>query len=220
MSGTLQRPAVAGRDRYHLAADAFLFSGVITLVGFGLQELLVLLVSGGNPDPMTAPVWLEGMGLAFIAASFLAAPIIAWQVHGRSLSGAIVLGGIVGAVVAGPVVGAAFFGLFSLWRFVPAFYPREEMGPWDLGVVVALATLAFLAGPVIAAVRDLTGTKEHVRLDRLRLGALAIVLVAVIVSLVIGGEGAEAGLFAVAFGAGAAMAVVFMDLLARWRARG
>ena len=63
------------------------------------------------------------------------------------------------------------------------------------GAVAALAVVAFLAKPVAAAVRDLTGAREHARRHGLRLAIAAVGLVAIIASVFVGGETAELGAF-------------------------
>ena len=84
--------------------------------------------------------------------------------------------------------------IIPLTRLIPIPVPEEE-GPWVLVIVAAVAVVAFLAAPVAVAVRDIAGPKEHVRRHLLRLAIVALGLVAIVVSVFIGGETAELGLF-------------------------
>lgn len=220
MSETLQRPDVASRDRHPLAADAFLYAAVIFLVGIGIQELIAYLISGNQPESLGPAVWLQLLGMLAMPAAAVGGPLLAWLAHRRLLQGRDLLAAVLGAVIGGLLVGFAFVTLLVMWRFVPGFYPRDEQGPWDLGVVVAVAALAFLAKPVIGAVRDLAGARRHSGRDWLRLVALALTLAAVIVSLVVGGETAELGLFTAPVAAGAACAAVVMDIRQVRQSRG
>lgn len=217
MSGTLERPVVASRNRYHLAVDAFLFAAVIFLIGIGLQAIAAWVTSGGDPGAAMMPAWVEGLGMLAMLVGVVGGALLAWLVHGRALRGRDLLGAVVGVAVGGVALVVAFFALFSLWRFVPAIVPRDQVGPVDGAIVLAVAVLAFLAKPVIAAIRDLWRDRLHPGRDWLRLGALALVLGAVVVSAVIGGEAAELGAFAVPIAAAAACAVTGMDLLAARR---
>jgi hypothetical protein len=215
MTVTPTRPVVRTRVRYHLAADAFLYAAVIILVAIGVQELLGSLISGGERESLTAPpVWLETIGALAMPVAVIGGPLLAWRVYGREIGWRDVVAAVVGAVIGGAAVGAAFMLLFSIVRLLPSA-PGEE-GPWGLVVVATVAVVAFLVGPVIEAVRDLVGTRQHPMRHWLRLGALAIGLAGVIVSVVAGGESAELGLFLVLPAATAACAAVAMDF---WRSR-
>lgn len=207
MSGTLVRPVVGSRDRYPLAVDAFLYAAVIFLIGMGLQLLAASVVSGGTPDATIIPPWVEALGTVSMLASVVGGPLVAWRVHGRTLHGRDLLGVIVGVAVGGVLLILVFFALMSLWRFVPAMVPRDEVGPVDGAIVLAVVVLAFLAKPVISVSRDVAGPREHVLRDWLRLGAPGVALAAVVVSIMLGGEGAELGAFMVPSAAAAACAV-------------
>lgn len=87
----------------------------------------------------------------------------------------------------------------------------DTEGPWLLVIVAALAAVAFLAKPVATAVRDLAGPREHPRRHVLRLAIVALALVAIVVSIVIGGESAELGLFALMPAVPAAFVALAVD---------
>jgi len=206
------RPAVGSRVRHHLAADAFLYAAFICLVAIGVQELLGSLISGGELESLTAPpMWLGLIGALAMPVAVIGGPLLAWRVYGREFGWRELLAAVIGAVAGGAVVAAGFMVLFFIMRLLPSFSPRDE-GPWGLVVVATVAVVAFLARPVVAAVRDLVGTRRHPVRDWLRLGALAIGLAAVVVSVVAGGESAELGLFLALPAAAAACAALAMDL--------
>jgi hypothetical protein len=215
MTTTSERPVVESRARHHLAADAFLYAAFIVLVGFGLQELLWYLISGGDSSVVVPPVWLQLIGALAMPVAVIGGPLLAWWVHGRRFGWRELLAGGVGAVVGGALLSAAFAVLFVVLRLIPSFYPRDD-GPWDVVVIATVAVVAFLAQPVIAAVRDLAGAKRHPVRDGLRLGILAIGLAAVVVSVMAGGESAELGLFLALPAAPAACAAVAADM---WQSR-
>ena len=62
MTETLHRPVVGSRERYPLAADAFLYAAMIYLVVGVLQQGIAYLLSGGDMGTWRPPVWLEAMG--------------------------------------------------------------------------------------------------------------------------------------------------------------
>lgn len=214
MTETLQGPVVEPHERHHLAADAFLFAALVFLVGIGLQELLAALVTDG-PSGTPGPVWLELVGAVALPVAVLGGPLLAWRVHGRGPGWRDVLAAVLASLLGSVVLGLAFTTLFLLLRLLPSFRPQDE-GPWDLVAIVTIAVVALLARPVLAAVRDLTGARRHARRDTLRLGALTVMLAAVVISLFVGGEGAELGLFLAMPAAVAALAVAAMDW---WRSR-
>lgn len=214
MTETLQRPAVVSRERHHLAADAFLAAAFIFLVVIGAQELIAYLLSGGEMGTWTPPVWLEVIGALGLPLAVIGGPVLAWLLYGRHIGWRDLVVAVVGGVVGGALLGVAFMAVFFATRLLPIPFPRE--GPWELVIISTLAAVAFLAQPVIVAVRDLAGTKEHVRRHSLRLAIVVLGLAAVIVSMFIGGETAELGMFMLLPAAPAALAVIAMDW---WRAQ-
>jgi hypothetical protein len=210
MTKTLQRPVVANRERYPLAADAFLYAAMIFLVAMVLQGGIAYLLSGGDTGTWTPPVWLEAVGALGMPLAVVGGPLLAWLIYGRHLGWREVVAAVVGAVLGGAVFGVVFFALVFLTRLIPSPVPEEE-GPWGMVIVTALAVLAFLAKPVIVAVRDLAGIKEHARRHGLRLAVVLLGLIAVIASVFVGGETAELGMFLLLPAVPAAVAAIAMD---------
>ena len=194
MTETLHRPAVASRERHHLAADAFLLAALIFLVVIAVQESTALLLGAGESGTWTPPVWLEAISALGMPIAVTVARLLAGLVYGRLIGGRDLVAGVVGARVGGAAFSIAMVGIVFLTRFISTAVDDEE-GPWGLVVIVTLAVVAFLAGPVAAAVRDLVGPKEHLGRHLLRLAIVALGLVAIVVSVFIGGEVAELGLF-------------------------
>ena len=214
MTETLHRPAVAGRERHNLAADAFLAAALIYLVAIGATEFIAYLLSGGDMETWTPPVWLAAIGALGMPLAVIGGPLLAWRVHGQHLGWRDLVAAVVGAVLGGALLGIAFFAMFALTRFLPSPVPEEE-GPWGMVIVATLSVLALLAKPVVVAVRDLAGAREHARRHGLRLGIVGLGLVAVVASVFVGGETAELGMFLLLPAVPAAVAVIAMD----WRAR-
>ena len=214
MTETLKRPVVSSDERYPLAADAFLYAAMIFLVAMVVQEGIAYLLSGGELDTWTPPVWLEAVGALGMPIAVIGGPLLAWRVYGRHLGWRELVAAAVGAVLGGAVFGIAFFALFLLTRLVPSPAPEEE-GPWGMVIVTALAVVAFLAKPVVVAVRDLAGVKEHARRHGVRLAVVVLGLTAVIPAALVGGETAELGMFLLLPAVPAAVAVTAMDW---WRA--
>lgn len=210
MTETLQRPVIASRERYPLAADAFLYAAMIFLVAGILQEGIAYLLSGGEMGAWTPPVWLEAIGALGMPLAVIGGPLLAWRIYGRHLGWRDLLAAVVGAVLGGAVFGIVFLALVFLMRLVPSPVPEEE-GPWGMVIVTALAVVAFLAKPVIVAVRDLAGMKEHARRHGLRLAVVVLGLIAVVASVFVGGETAELGMFLLLPAVPAAVAAVAMD---------
>ena len=209
MTRTLQRPVVASRERHSLAADAFLYAAMIFLVAMMLQEGIAVVLPGdmGTSPP---PTWLEAIGALAMPLAVVGGPLLAWRTYGRHLGWRQLLTAVVGAVLGGAVFGIAFFALFFLTRLIPSPVPEEE-GPWGMVIVTAIAVVAFLAKPVVVAVRDLARAREHVRRHALRLAVVALGLVAVIAAVFVGGETAELGMFLLLPAVPAAVAAIAMD---------
>jgi hypothetical protein len=210
---TLQRPGVASRERYPLAADAFLYAAMIFLVAMVLQEGIAYLLSGGDTGTWTPPVWLQAIGALGTPLAVIGGPLLAWRIYGRHLGWRELVAAAVGAILAGAAFMVTFFALVFLTRLIPSPVPEEEEGPWGMVIVTALAVVAFLAKPVIVAVRDLAGTKEHARRHGLRLAVVVLGLIAVIASVFVGGETAELGMFLLLPAVPAAVAAIAMDWL-------
>lgn len=210
MTETLHRPTVVSRERHTLAADAFLAAALTFLVVIGVQELLAYLLAGGDMGTWTPPAWLELVGALGMPLALVGGPLLAWRLYGRHVGWRDLVAAVVGGVVGSALLSLAFMVLFFVLRLLPTPW-RNEDAPWDLVIVASIAAIAFLAKPVIVAVRDLAGAREHPRRHGLRLGVLALGLAAIAVTVVIGGETAELGMFLALPAVPAAVAVVAMD---------
>lgn len=210
MTETLHRPTVVSRERHGLAADAFLAAALIFLVVIGVQELLAYLLAGGDMESWTPPVWLEVVGALGMPLALVGGPLLAWRLYGRHIERRDLVAAVVGGVVGSALTSMAFMVVFFVLRLLPTPW-RNEDAPWDIVIVASIAAIAFLARPVIVAVRDLAGPREHPRRHALRLGVLALALAGIAVSVVIGGETAELGMFLALPAVPAAMAVLAMD---------
>lgn len=209
MIETLHRPPVESRERHHLAADAFLSAALIFLVVIGVQEGLASLMARGELGTWTPPVWLELIGALGIPLAVIGGPLLAWRLYGRPLSWQHLVAGVAGAVAGAAALAVA---LGVLVRLNPlARIGGDTEGPWLLVIVAALAAVAFLAKPVATAVRDLAGPREHQRRHLFRLAIVAVGLVAIAVSILIGGEAAELGLFALLPAVPAAFVALAVD---------
>lgn len=211
MAGTASRPQSTERpERHDVAADAFLLAAAVFLLGTAIQGGMVTAFGGLS----TSPAWTDGIGMLAILAAAFGAPLLAWRLHGHHTHLRDGVAGLVGVVAGLVLTLACFSGLFFLFSKVPPLFERDKYGPIDVGAVVAILTVVFLWKPVgraIAALRS--GRRFGVPVLRL---ALLIALVAVVVgSLVIGGEGAEVGLWLAPTGFGAAAATVGADVAQR-----
>ena len=205
MTGQTVRPHLV--ERHDLAADAFLLAGLIFLIGILIQTFAVF----GFDGEATLSMWTELIGIAAIVVAVIGAPLAVWVLHGHHLKIRDALGALLGLVVGGVAGIAVFFLVFQLWRFVPAVFDRDQYGPLDLGILMALAAAGFLVGPVKRAIVDLRGERRQVRVDWVRIGALAALVAVVLVSVFLGQ--AEVGLWLVPIGAGAAMAIIGAELI-------
>lgn len=203
--------------RILLAADAFLFAATLDLCVTALFGGIILLadVDMAHVGTTLGPAWGSAISLALSGVLLLGGAVVAWRLHHRSFSAGVfvtmLLGGVAGAAISMSllVTGA------RLLRFVS---PRGGDGPpWFSIAVLAVLVAAFLAVPVIDAVRDFAvRRRRHVTLDRLRIGALALGVALALVALPwMGARGdsemGEAGVFVAPFAAAAAFAVVAAD---------
>ncbi|MGA8047614.1 MAG: hypothetical protein WCA30_15250 [Dermatophilaceae bacterium] len=194
MTETLHPPAVASRERHYLTADAFLLAALIFLVAIAVQQTIALLLGAGESGTWTPPVWLQAIGALGMPLAVIGGPLLAWWLYGRHLGWRDLVAGVMGIVLAGAAFSIAMVVVVFLTRVISTSVDEDE-GPWGLVVIATLAVVAFLAGPVAAAVRDLVGPKEHLGRHLLRLAIVALGLVAIVVSVFIGGEVAGLGLF-------------------------
>ncbi|MGB7962634.1 MAG: hypothetical protein WCF12_06695 [Propionicimonas sp.] len=203
--------------RLMLCADAFLFSGALFMLTEGLMGIVVALTG----SEVRIPEWLEFAGIFLILGSLVAGVVTAWRVHGRAWQRNSWIGLLLGVVVGGAAMNLLIMAIATFGRFIPNPVPDE--GPWGLVIVTVVAVVAFLAVPVLDAIRDLTGQRVRVRIDTLRLAAFAVIVALVAATVVVGiqqeSELGEAGLFMVLLAAPAALAVLGMDLFEAWRSK-
>ena len=213
----LQGRENSGR-RLMLCADAFLFSGALFMLTEGLMGIVVALTG----SEASIPEWLEFAGIFLMLGSLVAGVVIAWRVHGRAWRRQSWIGLLVGMVIGGAAMNLLILGIAAFGRFIPNPFPGE--GPWGLVIVVVIAVVAFLAAPLVDAMRDLApGRRVRVVIDALRLGAFAVIVALVAGTVAVGiqqeSELGEAGLFMVLLAAPAALAVLGMDLFEAWRSK-
>ncbi len=204
--------------RLMLCADAFLFSGALFMLTEGLMGIVVALTG----PAVRIPEWLEFAGIFLMLGSLVAGAVTAWRVHGRAWQRNSWIGLLVGVVAGGAAMDLLIMAIAAFGRFIPSPVPDE--GPWGLVIVMVIAVLAFLAVPLVDAIRDLVpGRRSHVRIDALRLGAFAVIVALIAGTVAVGfqqeSELGEAGLFMVLLAAPAAVAVLVMDLFEGWRSK-
>lgn len=182
---------------YHVGVDAFLYGCATMLVLLMLAEGLFALLPKSPTGE--APLWGDAVGMLTMVGSFAVGALAALVIHGHSLRTARTwLGMGLGLLVGAAALAMGFFAL----RRIPS--PVAQEGPWGAVIGLVIVVLVFVVPALVAAVRDLIGARRQPVVDWLRLGAAAIALAIVIGSLVIGGETAEAGVFAALFAGGPA----------------
>lgn len=194
-------------DRYFTSADAFLLSGALLFLLLGVSEPVF------SEPSIAAQVFSQVM----FVGSVVAGVVLAWVLHGHQLRGSTWIGMLIGALVGGVLLVPAFFALFTLGQFVPNPFPEE--GPWGAVLLLLAVVIAFLALPTYQAMRDLVTRTGDLRVAGVRLGALAVIVAAVVVTIVIGGETAEAGIFMVPVAAAGAVSVGGIAWFEGWRSR-
>lgn len=214
-----------GTGRLALAADAFLFAAALNISTSAVFMAVNAATGFANTDMTESPPLATAMQAGFMLATVgvvAYGAVMAWRSHGRSLTPATGAWMLLGAVLGTP----AALGVFGLAAYSVSKIPvgSPESPPWLAIGLLAAVVVAFLAAPVVAAIRDLSGPKERVRLDWMRLGALGIVIAMAVVALPIIGtlgdsEVAEAGIFMVPFASAAIFAVLGADFATRMRER-
>jgi UDP-N-acetylmuramyl pentapeptide phosphotransferase/UDP-N-acetylglucosamine-1-phosphate transferase len=116
------------------------------------------------------------------------------------------------------VVLPPFFALILLGRIIRSPLPDQE-GPWGAVLLVSLVVVAFLAPPVLDSLRDVARRSGELRVVVVRLSTLAIIVAAVTITSLIGGETAEAGMFMVPVSAASAAAIAVLAMVDGRRAR-
>lgn len=212
MNATGTQTLAPSRDRYLLGADAFLVSGVMFTVVMLLELLVWSLI--GDHDPS-----LEWINMVLIVVGAMAAAVLTWWLHGAALRRPDWLALVLGTLLGGPLLVGVVWGLFAgIGQALPNPFP-ENQGPWGLVILVAVAVVAGLAVPVVAAIRDLAGPRKSVLTSVSRLAALILWVIIIVVSLIVGGEGAEAGLFMVLFAPAGVAGVLVADFFEARRRR-
>jgi hypothetical protein len=207
MEPKVDRP-VARRARYLMSVDAFLLSGALFMVALGLTAF-------GFPEPS---VWSQLASQLVLVGSVLAGAVLAWTLHGHPLRATTWLGLVAGTILGAAVAVPVFLALLQLGRLLQLPFPDQE-GPWAAIALVTVVVVAYLAVAAIGAVRDLANRTGSSRIAVVRLGALVVMLATVVITLLIGGETAEAGLFMVPVAGAGAVAVIVMAWFEGWWAR-
>ncbi|GAA3798677.1 hypothetical protein [Cellulomonas soli] len=218
MSDTVR--SATGRQRLRMCADAFLLAGLLFVL---TQGALALLATALGLDEGAPPDWIGLLSPLLAVAAVVAGAVGSWRLHGRPLSRPAWAGLALGAVLGGPLASAGFMAVAGLSQLVPWPGPRRSEGPWVAVGLLTLVVVAFLALPVVDAVRDLAGARTSVLADRVRLAALLLTLAVVAVTTAIGvargDETGEVGVFLVLVAVPAATAVLGADLVLTSRAR-
>ncbi len=210
--------------RVLLAADAFLFAAAFTIVGSVVLIGINAATGALDQDTVTATAGalaIQGGSLLLSLVAVGAGAVLAWRLHGRALTPMVGLFMGVGVVVGAPFAFAVFGGLAYLISRIPI---GSDGPPWLAIGFLAVAVAALLLMPIIDAIRDTRGAREHTRLDTLRWIALAVVIAIAVIALpvlgAIGGtELGEAGIFMVPFSLAGALAVLGGDLYCGLRDR-
>lgn len=210
--------------RVLLAADAFLFAAAFTILASVVLIGINMATGALNQDTVSASpaaLAIQGGSLLFSLIAVGGGALLAWRMHGRSLTPQVGAFMAIGVLLGTPVAFAAFGGLAYLMSRIPT---GNEGPPWLAIGVLAAAVIALLVMPVVDSVRDVRGGREHTRLDMLRWIALAVVVAIAVIALpvlgAIGGtELGEAGIFMVPFSLAAGIAVLSGDLYCTYRDR-
>lgn len=211
-------------SRLLFAADAFLFAAAFTILGslvlIGLNSLTGAL-DQDTTQATAAALAIQGGSLLLSLLAAGGGAVLAWRLHGRALTWQVSAAMVVGVVVGTPIAFAAFGGFMFLTSRIPL---RAEGPPWIAIGALATLVVALLAMPVVDTVRDTRGPRTHLRLDSLRLIALAVVVAIAVVALpvagaIAGNELGEAGLFMLPFSLAGALAALGGDVYCRYRDR-
>lgn len=192
-----------------LAGDAALLTAALFGAGTGVFALAVAPTGGADQD--VPWVW-QLLSVVLMVGAVVVGPVSAWILHGRRLSWAAVIGGVLGGFLASMLLGAATMLLVGVGVTVSAITGSELAGPITTLALAGLVLLALAVWLARDAVRDLAPERRaHPRLDVVRLVAIGLVAVVAVGSLVWsathpGDESAE--LIAFALGTGLLGAVI------------
>ena len=192
----------AANPAYLVTADAFTYAAAVLLMLLTIEALAVSAIFPGTPAEQL-PQWTQATGPLMLAGAVLIGVLGAWRANGRGFRGRTWAGMALGLVAGTVVMALGFWAIVGVRSLLPPVLP-ESSGPWDLVAVVVLAALVLVVPAAVTAVRDLRGQRESGRADVLRLVALGVALLLVVGSIAIGGETAEAGIFAAGIGGAAA----------------
>lgn len=200
------------RDHALLIGDGFMLTAATMAMAIGIT--LGLYVAAGSPGDT---VYWALLNVTLMAAGGIAGVIAAWMLHGRRITGAASVGGLLGVVASSVVMPAFVFVAYLLGLLASIFTAWEFAGPLAAAVVFGAAAVALMVWLLVDAMRDLAPSRRtHFRLDLARIGAaLALVVLAVIVIVMAmqpdGAETAEAIIFALIAGVGGALMVAGAD---------
>lgn len=204
--------------RILLAADAFLLAGTLDLLLTAAFALVIALadVNMENAASSLGAVWGSVISVSASVVLLTGGAVAAWLLHRRTFdlaSTLSLLAGAVGGLAVSMSLLVSGARLFRMLRLGPRQGP-----PWAGIIFLALLTVAFLAIPLIDAVRDLRARRRHVLLDWLRLVGLAVLAALALVVLpwlgaAQGSEMGEAAVFMVPFAAAAAIGVALADFV-------
>lgn len=205
-------------QRLGLTADAFLFSAAfdiaVTTLLLGVPSAL-----GADLSKLDAlgPYLGSIISLVVTAIVVFAGAAFTWRMYGRRLDGRAIAGMVAGVVVGGPAAMAVFTTSAMLLSRIPG---RREGPPWLAIGLLAVLAIAFAAVPIVNAVRDMSGGRDHLLLDRLRIIALLVTIGCSVALPFMGGKNGELGeaaIFMVPFAAAGALAALGADILDRSR---
>jgi hypothetical protein len=197
-----------------------LFAGatvaLVVMLDLGLGALAGLRFLDPLQAALPASALTGVLSGALFVLSVLGAALVAWRMHGRQLTWGSAGGLFVAFLVAAGISLAAWFGLFSL-RLVESTTPA---GSWPQLAVLALVALLLGVPPVVDALRDVPRThRAHARLDWVRLGALAVLVLPAVIFEMSGIDVIEPAAFIMPGAIAASLAVAAVDLVLTWRSR-
>jgi hypothetical protein len=169
---------------------------------------------------------LTAAALVFMAPiNTIAALLAAWYLHGRRVDRLALRAGALGTVSGLVSVGVLYALLFGLGQLIGPIGGSAQASGIILFVLVAAVFLAAVVGLDLAAVKDLAGSRQNVRIDTVRLIATGVIVLGTVAVVLIqranpGSEIADAGPFALMSAAVSAVqtyvAVILHD---RWSAK-
>jgi hypothetical protein len=206
-----------------LAADGFLLAAGMDIfliaVLVGATSYLPAQYAIGGEAP--TPPWVELLSAVVMGLLYVVGPLLVWRLRGRRIDVRIAAAMAVGAVAGTALALPALAGVGMLLQRL--FGAGANEPPWFAFGALGIVAFAFALLPLVEAVRDLVRKPPHHRtLDWLRVAAfVALFTLGVVVFPLIGtagdGEAAEAGVFAILFGASAAFAVTAGNIVYRRR---